>query len=114
MVFFFSVSLLRTLADYGKLTLLSTKTDNAGEPMKKRISFLLAALLILGLLSGCTPTATSSTQESDATQPIPQSPTAPADGDPKDVTCKGSYSSVTFNRELIAKVSGINKAPTQL
>ena len=76
--------------------------------MKKRISFLLAALLILGLLSGCTPTATSSIQESAATQPLPQSPTAPADGDPKDVTCKGSYSSVTFNRELIARVGETN------
>lgn len=76
--------------------------------MKKRISFLLAALLILGLLSGCAPSDALAAQTSASTQPIPQEPTVPADGNPKDVTCKGSYSSPTFNRELIARVGETN------
>ena len=76
--------------------------------MKKRTSFLLAALLILGLLSGCAPSDALATQASTSTQPISQEPTVPADGNPNDVTCKGSYSSPTFNRELIARVGETN------
>ena len=74
------------------------------KPMKKRTSLLLAALLILGLLSGCSAGDATSVQEEPSPQESFQEPTVPPDGNPQDVTCKGSYSSPTFNRELIAKV----------
>ena len=74
------------------------------KPMKKRTSLLLAALLILGLLSGCSAGDAPSVQEETSPQESFQEPTVPPDGNPQDVTCKGSYSSPTFNRELIAKV----------
>lgn len=46
-----------------------------------------ACLLIALLLSGC---STAPTQTTTATEPITE-PTAPPDGDPGNITCKGSY-----------------------
>lgn len=60
--------------------------------MKKKITWLLALSLLLGLLAGCGDSLDEGPGAGPAqTVPATTGETAPPDGNPKDVTCKGSY-----------------------
>lgn len=74
--------------------------------MMKKMIVLMAVLLAL-LLSACKQPQQAVTAPGNSTSPttqIPQStePTAPADGNPNDVTCKGSYSATDSEAESSA------------
>ena len=76
--------------------------------MRKRTAGLLLALLLL--LCGCAQTdsveekAAVTTEATEATEEtVP--PTIPADGNPGDATCKGSYTG-TDNGDAVVAVSG--------
>lgn len=59
--------------------------------MKKRtLRALLAVSLLLTFLSGCSDKTAEKDKTLENTEPVPAA-TIPADGDPDDVTCKGSY-----------------------
>lgn len=72
--------------------------------MKRILAFLLAAALMLGLLTGCQEQETEapSTAPSEAVETLPAA-TVPADGDPNDVTCKGSYSGSADTMKVVAR-----------
>lgn len=72
---------------------------------RKGICLFLALVLLLSRLPGCgvsTNEATVSTETTAATEPPA---TVPEDGDPEDVTCKGTYTTATpASAEVVAKV----------
>ena len=75
--------------------------------MGKRFTLLILAALLVLLCCGCdsaaaSPEATVPTQTTEATVPV----TVPADGNPDDVTCQGSYSSGSFDPEAVVSELG--------
>ncbi len=78
---------------------------------KRSICIFLALILLLSLLSGCGDTPAlknpaSGKEETSAPETEPTTPaTVPADGDPEDVTCKGSYTADSINDTVIASFS---------
>lgn len=73
--------------------------------MKNRMAALLAALLTLSLLAGCAPRETAATAPPQ--QETVPAPTIPADGDPKNVTAKGSYTAdKPKGNAVVAKCGG--------
>lgn len=61
--------------------------------MKKKIAFSLALAMVLGLLAGCSeaPRSQDAAAPTETTQAAAPTETTPPDGNPGDVTCKGSY-----------------------
>lgn len=83
---------------------------------KRGIAAILAVLL-LPLLVACgdnpvipETTVAASTETTAATEPLP---TAPADGNPHDVTCKGSYSEEAADPEGVAAVMSLVREPAE-
>ena len=83
-------------------------------PMKRRLTVFLLALALL--MSGCerkeeliTETLVPETTVTEATVPA----TVPADGDPKDVTCKGSYTGKATDA-VVATAGGTELTDRQL
>lgn len=79
--------------------------------MKRKVTVLLAALLVLGTLSGCQTDQPTETTAAQGTQIVSSGaeapdPGVPADGNPKDVTCKGSYTGQVDASKTVAKVGG--------
>lgn len=77
--------------------------------MMKRLMFLLLSLMLL--LGGCgkkLPIPTRPQAETPATVPTEETvpETVPADGDPDDVTCKGSYTAAG-SQDTVVAVSGV-------
>lgn len=71
--------------------------------IRSLIAGALAAVLALGLLSGCggeDPPAPQTEQTVPTTAPA----TVPPDGDPEDVTCKGSYTGLADPQTVVATV----------
>ncbi len=89
---------------------------------KKWSALLLAAGLGLCLLSGCadTPAETAASgaaqggQEGQSTEATAAEPTTPADGNPEDVTCKGSYTGVQDADAVVAEVGDVQLTNGQL
>ena len=84
------------------------RTMNA---MKKLICMLLLGSMLVSLLAGCVsdspeePDRTRPAAETQAVQTEPEA-TVPADGDPADVTCKGSYTGEGADSAEIARIPG--------
>ena len=77
--------------------------------MRRQILILLLTVLLL-LCCGCdsrsTEGETVSPSEAVAETTEPTVPaTVPADGDPEDVTCKGTYTTASVNSEVVARVA---------
>ena len=74
---------------------------------KERIKKLTALVLLMGLLCGCAaevdPQSTGADSTVETTVPVY---THPADGNPDDVTCKGSYTVEAPNAEAVAATMG--------
>lgn len=71
---------------------------------------LLAAVLLLGIFSGCGDRTDQEQEGQNVTVPaetetvVPE--TVPADGNPDDVTCKGTYTAEGNDNAVVASVSG--------
>lgn len=80
--------------------------------MSKRFFCLfLSLVMLLGILSGCTDTSArpdapdGKPEATEATTEPTVPATVPADGDPDDVTCKGSYTVEDLDGEFVARVA---------
>ena len=74
--------------------------------LRRGIALTLAAVSLTGLLAGCTGTAEEKPGAAETTA-APAGPTVPADGNPQDVTCKGSYTADTLDRKtVVAEIDG--------
>jgi len=99
------------------LSILTRKREMSMKKMKRGIAWMLTVLLLLPVLAGCaadveetTPTTVPTVPETtQATEPVP---TIPADGNPEDVTCKGSYSDEAPNPGAVVAV--ITRNPEML
>lgn len=81
---------------------------------KKPFAILLSLLMLLGCLSGCGGTNAPADPTVPETTQAP-APTAPSDGDPDDVTCKGSYSAGSFDADaVVAQVEDYQLTNEQL
>ena len=70
--------------------------------IKKGLSLALAGLLMLTSLSACGGSQVEPTEQTTLpTQVTEPAPTVPADGNPKDVTCKGSYTQQSYEGETV-------------
>ncbi|MDO5399377.1 MAG: peptidylprolyl isomerase [Eubacteriales bacterium] len=80
--------------------------------MKKIITLLLALAMVLGLLTGCAETAapTEATVPTTAAAAAVPGETAPPDGNPDDVTCKGSYTG-PLGTKAVARVGSETLTP---
>lgn len=87
---------------------------------KKYLGLLVTALLLVGVLWGCggEPAPTSEAVPETAEIPETTEPTVPAtvpaDGNPKDVTCKGSYTGEMAAGTVVASVGGAELTNGQL
>lgn len=86
--------------------------------MKRKVTFLMAVIMLLGTLAGCRadqlpettfPGAETTVKETDA-----RKTTVPADGNPDDVTCKGSYTGEVNASQVVAKVGSRSLTNGQL
>ena len=84
--------------------------------MKKGLCLALAAALVVASLSGCGGSQTEPTEQTiPSTVATEPAPTVPADGNPKDVTCKGSYSQETYvEKAVVARIEGKTLNNSQL
>lgn len=71
---------------------------------RKPYPLLLAVLVLLGLLSGCSRTPASS-DVPETTEPVILA-TTPPPGNPGDVTCKGSYTAEDFDPDAVVAAVG--------
>ena len=83
--------------------------------MKKRIAAF--ALVLILLLCGCSKQASPAKQDTvETTSPAEETvpATVPEDGDPKDVTCKGSYTGAAAPETIVAKSGDAELSNEQL
>lgn len=87
---------------------------------KKSLGLLLTVSLLAGILCGCgdepaleTETASEPTEVLETAAPTVPA-TVPADGNPDDVTCKGSYTAETGANAVVASVGGQELTNEQL
>lgn len=87
--------------------------------MSKRFYPLLLAILLLALLAGCAAGDSSGSRAENsgnattaATEPTVPA-TIPADGNPDDVTCKGSYSADTIAADAVIATAGSHELTAQ-
>jgi len=85
----------------GKMKKMCPKEDDA----MRLLSFprrLLCLLLVLLLLTGCASTSSVPEETTLPTETTEPAPTAPPDGNPDDVTCKGSYTGTVDSAAVVA------------
>lgn len=74
--------------------------------MKKKMSLLLALTVLLGAFVGCAKEAAPATEPQTATETTEPALVLPPDGNPGDVTCKGTYTGEVNNAQVVARVGG--------
>ena len=84
--------------------------------MKKGLCLALAALLAVASLSACGGSQVEPTEQTTLPTLVTEpAPTVPADGNPKDVTCKGSYTEDTpAQKAVVARIRGESLTNAQL
>ncbi len=89
---------------------------------KRGAAAILATILLLSVLAGCgaNPLQPEAETEPAGAEAVPETtaateppPTAPADGNPDDVTCKGSYSSEAADPDAVAAVMALPTEPVE-
>ena len=80
--------------------------------IQRGMAAILVLAMLLPLLAGCgaggkEPASTTETPQTSVTEPVVETvpaPTVPEDGNPEDVTCKGSYSSQSVDTQAVVAV----------
>ena len=73
---------------------------------KHYFGLFLSALTLLGILSGCGRESAPPETLPPETTEVTVAPTVPADGDPGDVTCKGSYTAEEYAADAVVAAIG--------